>query len=93
MPKYIKKPVEINATHFIERDFEHWEPWVQEGYNNKKWGYQFDPSTGVPNGFYVDTLEGKMCGGQGDYLIQGVRGEFYPCRGDIFEETYERVQS
>jgi hypothetical protein len=37
----------------------------------------------------IDTLEGAMTAAPGDWIIQGIRGEFYPCRGDIFAETYE----
>ncbi|MCF8610024.1 hypothetical protein L5G28_07595 [Gordonia sp. HY285] len=37
----------------------------------------------------VDTLEGRMLANPGDWIIQGVAGEFYPCRADIFAETYE----
>ena len=40
--------------------------------------------------FRVQTLEGTMHGEPGDYLIQGIRGELYPCAKDIFEESYER---
>lgn len=39
----------------------------------------------------VYTLEGPMWFDEGDYIIKGVRGEFYPCQKDIFEETYEKV--
>lgn len=39
--------------------------------------------------FMVETLEGTMRGSAGDYLIQGVNGEYYPCKPDIFEKTYE----
>lgn len=39
----------------------------------------------------IKTLEGKMKAKNGDYIIKGVKGEFYPCRKDIFEETYEPV--
>jgi len=42
--------------------------------------------------FSVHTLEGVMKGNAGDYLILGVRGEQYPCKKDIFEETYEEVK-
>lgn len=42
--------------------------------------------------FTVHTLEGVMKGKAGDYLIMGVKGEQYPCRKDIFEETYEEVK-
>ena len=39
----------------------------------------------------VVTLEGPMNANAGDYIIKGVKGELYPCKGEIFEETYERV--
>jgi len=42
---------------------------------------------------YVRTLEGNMCVNVGDLVIKGVQGEFYPCKPDIFSETYERVTS
>lgn len=40
---------------------------------------------------YITTLEGTMSADVGDYIIKGVQGEFYPCKPDIFEQTYERV--
>jgi hypothetical protein len=40
----------------------------------------------------IHTLEGVMCAWPGDWIIKGVKGEFYPCKPDIFEETYERVE-
>ncbi len=39
----------------------------------------------------ISTLEGDMAGNVGDYIIKGVKGEFYPCREDIFNETYEKA--
>ena len=39
----------------------------------------------------IPTLEGVMTASRGDYVIKGVQGEFYPCKPDIFESTYERV--
>lgn len=39
----------------------------------------------------VKTLEGTMLGSPGDYIIKGVKSEFYPCKPDIFEQTYEAV--
>ena len=41
----------------------------------------------------IKTLEGEMKVSLGDYIIKGVGGEFYPCKPDIFEKTYEEVQS
>jgi len=47
---------------------------------------------GFRNGeLVIATLEGAMHASQNDYIIKGLRGEFYPCKPDIFEKTYERV--
>ena len=71
-----------------------------------KWtGYNFDeiaefvkpqPLTLYKNTYgltrlVVETLEGDMCAEVGDYIIQGVHGEYYPCKPNIFAETYEEV--
>lgn len=40
----------------------------------------------------IDTLEGTMVAGDGDWIIRGVQGEFYPCKDEIFVETYEPVE-
>lgn len=45
-----------------------------------------------PDGLYIKTLEGSMRADIGDYVIRGVKGELYPCKPDIFEATYERVE-
>lgn len=37
----------------------------------------------------IETLEGNMTANVGDYIIKGVQGEFYPCKPDIFEQTYD----
>lgn len=41
----------------------------------------------------IPTLEGDMCARPGDWIIKGVNGEYYPCKPDIFEKTYEAVDS
>jgi hypothetical protein len=41
----------------------------------------------------IETLEGVMTAIPGDWIIKGVKGEFYPCKPDIFEATYELVES
>lgn len=43
------------------------------------------------NGVTIHTLEGDHLAKEGDYIIKGVHGEFYPCKPDIFEQTYEIV--
>lgn len=42
-------------------------------------------------GFCIETLEGNMKAKIGDYIIKGINGEFYPCKSDIFDKTYEEV--
>ena len=45
----------------------------------------------LPESLIVQTLEGDMKAGRGDWLIKGVHGELYPCKDDIFRQTYEPV--
>lgn len=40
----------------------------------------------------INTLEGVVTASLGDYIIKGVKGEFYPCKPDIFEQTYDIVE-
>ena len=42
--------------------------------------------------YYIETLEGRMIVSDGDFIITGVNGENYPCKPDIFEKTYEKVE-
>lgn len=51
-------------------------------------GWYIDPATGL---LKIRTLEGDMTVSLGDYVIRGVQGEFYPCKPNIFEQTYEEV--
>lgn len=48
-------------------------------------------SYGEPVALFIPTLEGRMVAWFGDYVIKGVHGEFYPCKPDIFVQTYEPV--
>ena len=46
----------------------------------------------VVNGnIYIDTLEGRMRADVYDYIIKGLRGEFYPCKPDVFRKKYDRI--
>lgn len=40
----------------------------------------------------IETLEGSLNASKGDYIIKGIKGEFYPCKPDIFEATYEKAE-
>ena len=76
--RFQKKPVEIKAMRFFE------------GYRDEAMAW-----SGAKDGGYrkliIETLEGDMTVYEGDWIIQGVEGEFYPCKPDIFEKTYQRV--
>jgi len=84
--KYKKLPIVIEAYKYqAELGNNRLMNWLaQQGANIKDWLF-FDGEITIP------TLEGKMKASDGDYIIRGVNGEFYPCKPDIFEKTYEPV--
>ena len=93
MAKYRKKPVIIEAYQY-EGDFicngKFIAPsWIQEAYNNGILAYKEVDNT--PPKLYIRTLEGDMECDYKDYIIKGVKGELYPCKPDIFEQTYEAI--
>jgi hypothetical protein len=85
--KYRKKPVVIDAVQFTEENkFEVAEFMKDIG--------EFHIHYQTENDVYVcdiDTLEGTMRANEGDWIIRGIKGEFYPCKPDIFAATYEAV--
>jgi hypothetical protein len=82
MPLYRKLPVTIEARQVTQDTLEDVAKWCG-GIASRREGIELTIT--------VHTLEGAMLARIGDYIIKGVRGEFYPCAQDIFEETYERV--
>jgi len=87
--KYRKKPIVVEAYQFIScADLKFHSPdWLRSHI-----GKEIIVSWGKNAGAYIQTLEGKMKVSIGDYIIKGVDGEFYPCKPDIFEKTYELVE-
>lgn len=94
MPKYRKLPVIIDAIQFDGP----WAPimaWLDElagGKVNIPIGSVPNIQMEKDNSLSIWTLEGTMRADIGDYLICGVKGEFYPCKPNIFEATYEKVE-
>ena len=84
--KYRKKPVVIEAKRFFD-DADSMVRLSEMGLDPVRTTYK-NPSD--PK-LLIETLEGEMQASIGDYIIKGVNGEFYPCKPDIFEKTYERV--
>jgi hypothetical protein len=99
--RYRKKPVVIEATQ--------WDGSVTGATTILEWIFDSKPSgagryvdsesnahlSGEPTGDLIklDTLEGTMSAQPGDFIIRGIKGEFYPCKPDIFEATYEPVET
>lgn len=81
--KFRKRPVTVEAMQITDGqsvlDIEEW-------INNPMTGYSTNPPT-----VWIDTKEGRMEGSQGDWIIKGVEGEFYPCKPNIFTKTYQEV--
>ncbi len=78
--KFRKKPVVIEAMQYIGSNWREILEFIGE-----KSGYWNDGK------IVIYTLEGNHNATEGDWIIKGVKGEFYPCKPDIFEETYEAV--
>ena len=84
MPKFRKRPVVIEA--------------VQWGGSQQSWNdilamgdIPQSPGEMGTNTFKIKTLEGDHTASKGDWIIRGIEGEYYPCKPDIFEKTYEKV--
>jgi hypothetical protein len=80
--KYRKMPVEIEALQWTGENSLDIAEFVKD--TEKKYEFKGD-------GLFIHTLEGSMRASKNDYIIKGVDGEFYPCKPDIFEQTYEEV--
>ena len=91
--KYIKKPIEIEAIQLTENNIIEVFNFIDgENYEKTKSTEELeDIILGVTKQGYIQ-LEGIMIAGFGDYIIKGVKGEFYPCKPDTFESTYEEVR-
>lgn len=89
MTLYRKKPVVI-AAHRIGDDG--WPDEIWQGVNENKIILHLDRvNKEVVGHVDIHTLEGVMRGEVGDWIIRGVKGEFYPCKDDIFRATYEEA--
>jgi len=80
--KFRKKPVVIDAIQ-----------WTGKNYSEvcRFIGYEVSQITTFAGPLVIQTLEGQMLANDGDWIIRGVKGEFYPCKPDIFAATYDAV--
>lgn len=84
--KFRKKPVVIEAMQFKG-------DWTGDGRDICDWvgrdAYWSAGNSGEPGTLHIKTLEGVMIAIEGDWIIKGIEGEFYPCKPDIFAATYD----
>ena len=88
MPKYRKKPIIIEAVKWLNKMdsvSQQCIPFQQHNNDERSIYANLDGS------LTICTLEGEMRAEIGDYIIRGIKGELYPCKPDIFKETYEPV--
>ena len=80
--KFRKRPVEVEAMQFTGENGAEIAAFV--GDEPREIEY-------LPGAYAIVTLEGTMVADPGDWIIKGIAGEFYPCKPDIFDATYEPV--
>lgn len=87
--RFRKKPVEIEAVQFTDLDsYLAIVEWMKASGDTHALADEVRFETPL---MLLKTLEGTMAANPGDWVIRGVQGEFYPCKPDIFNATYEAV--
>jgi len=86
MPKFRKKPVVIEAVRWLNDNWDELQEFAADCDQKCPIVY-----CGYGSPLVINTLEGDMLADDGDWIIKGVAGEFYPCKPDIFEKTYENI--
>lgn len=89
--KFRKKPVVIEAVKWTGENLREVIDFTGLHPSVKKWTWDEYAEVVRKDGLKIFTLEGPLTASFGDWIIKGVKGEFYPCRNDIFIETYEPV--
>ncbi len=89
--KFRKKPVVIDAIQFDGNNFNEVMNFMQDFHGHKLAFEDAEELSHKTQQLNIRTLEGNMTASKGDWIIKGVKGEFYPCKPDIFAATYELV--
>ena len=91
--KYRKKPVVVEVVQWTGLNLEEIKSFVGESLQYDIIDSAWEVGKGTPHiNMIIKTLEGNHICTKGDFIIKGVKGEFYPCKPDIFEKTYEMVE-
>ena len=94
MAKYVKKPVIIEALQWDgnnHRDMYEFLEGKTKGYIDSIGENFYIDHEKVKGGLVIKTLEGEHVSTISDYIIKGIKGEYYPCKSDIFDATYEQI--
>lgn len=86
MATYQKKPVIVTAIQWTGKNKKEISDFLTEDMKSED-TFEFNN-----DGLFIKKSEGKLYASIGDYIIKGVNGEFYPCKPDIFEKTYEEYK-
>ena len=87
--KYVKKPVVIDAMQYVgQQDLSELKIWVETFDVEFRTYFNADANSDILS---INTLEGTMSVSIGDFVIRGVKGEFYACKPDVFEMTYDKI--
>ena len=81
MPFFTKKPVQIEARQY--------DGTIKNAAELVAWIIQLGQEASYIDGLLFETLEGTHSASPGDWIIKGIKGEFYPCKPDIFAATYD----
>lgn len=79
---YKKKPVPVEAIQWTGNNIDEIMTFMSDN----------PPYFDFWNSIIIQTLEGEMKAPIGSWIIRGIEGEYYPCRRDIFEKTYEQIE-
>jgi hypothetical protein len=90
--KFRKKPVVIEAIQWTGDNLEDIIKFTGLHHSALKWTWEEYQEVVRQEGLKIFTLEGSYMATIEDYIIKGIKGEFYPCKPDIFEETYDEVK-
>lgn len=86
MTKYRKLPVEVEAVQFTDEN-------IDNGRLKRFFGIKFCSYFKKEyQTMEILTLEGTLKASKGDWMIKGIQGEIYPCKDEIFKQTYERIE-
>lgn len=90
--KFRKKPVVIEAVKWTGENLREVIDFTRLHESAKNWTWEEYMEVVQCQGLKIFTLEGPLMASVGDWIIKGVKGEFYPCKPDIFEATYEPAE-